>query len=74
LQDELDKLRIELSNSNNQYKFLENHLFKEEKMKSFLNQQLIEKDERMAALIKNLERETNDQKMATKSKKIVHGI
>jgi hypothetical protein len=43
-------------------------------MKSFLNQQLIEKDERVAALTKNLELEKNDQEMATKSEKIMHGI
>jgi len=37
LQDKLDKLRIELSNNMSQQKFLENQLFKEEKMKAFLN-------------------------------------
>jgi hypothetical protein len=31
LQDELDKLRIELSNSKSQQKFLENQLLKEKK-------------------------------------------
>ena len=34
----LDKLRIELTNSRSQQKFLENQLFKKEKMKAFLNQ------------------------------------
>jgi hypothetical protein len=38
LQEELDKLRIELSNSKNHQKFLENQLLKEEEMKASLNQ------------------------------------
>jgi len=38
LQKELDKLRIELSNSNSYQKFLEDQFLKEEKMKAFLNQ------------------------------------
>jgi len=38
LQKELDKLRIELSNSKSYQKFLEDQFLKEEKMKAFLNQ------------------------------------
>lgn len=74
LQDELDKLRIELRNNMSQQKFLENQLFEEEKMKAFLNQQLREKDERVATLIQNLKWEKNDQKMAMNSKEIINEI
>jgi chromosome segregation ATPase len=47
LQKELDKLRIELSNSKNHQKFLENQLLKEEEMKASLDQQLKERDEQI---------------------------
>jgi chromosome segregation ATPase len=53
LQKELDKLRIELSNSKNHQKFLENQLLKEEEMKASLDQQLKEKDEQIVKLRKN---------------------
>jgi len=53
LQKELDKLRIELSNSKNHQKFLENQLLKEEEMKASLDQQLKEKDEQIIKLRKN---------------------
>jgi len=49
LQKELDKLRIELSNSKNHQKFLENQLLKEEEIKASLDQQLKEKDEQMTS-------------------------
>jgi hypothetical protein len=38
LQNELDRLRIELCNCKSKKKFLENRLLQEEKMKTFLNQ------------------------------------
>jgi chromosome segregation ATPase len=53
LQKELDKLRIELNNSKNHQKFLENQLLKEEEMKASLDQQLKEKDEQIVKLRKN---------------------
>jgi hypothetical protein len=53
LQEELDKLRIELINSKNHQKFLENQLLKEEEMKASLDQQLKEKDEQIVKLRKN---------------------
>jgi len=53
LQEELDKLRIELSNSKNHQKFLENQLLKEEEMKASIDQQLKEKDEQIVKLRKN---------------------
>jgi hypothetical protein len=49
LQKELDKLRIELNNSKNHQKFLENQLLKEEEIKASLDQQLKEKDEQMTS-------------------------
>jgi hypothetical protein len=53
LQEELEKLRIELSNSINHQKFLENQLLKEEEMKTSLDQQLKEKDEQIVKLRRN---------------------
>ena len=50
LQEELDKLRIELSNSKNHQKFLE---LKEEEINASLDQQLKEKDEQIVKLRKN---------------------
>jgi len=53
LREELDKLRIELGNSKNHQKFLENQLLKEEEMKASLDQQLKERDEQIVKLKKN---------------------
>jgi predicted nucleic acid-binding Zn-ribbon protein len=53
LQEELDKLRIELSNSKNHQKFLENQLLTEEEINASLDQQLKEKDEQIVKLRKN---------------------
>jgi hypothetical protein len=50
LQEELDKLRIELGKSKNHQKFLENQLLKEDEMKASLDQQLKEKDEQIVKL------------------------
>jgi len=60
LQEELDKLRIELSKSKNHQKFLENQLLKEDEMKASLDQQLKEKDEQIVKLRKN-QHEANKQ-------------
>jgi hypothetical protein len=60
LQEELDKLRIELGKSKNHQKFLENQLLKEDEMKAFLDQQLKEKDEQIVKLRKN-QHEANKQ-------------
>ena len=55
LQNRLENLRIKLSYSKSQEKFLENYLLEEEKMKVFLNQQLRENDKQIASLIQDLE-------------------
>jgi len=60
LQEELDKLRIELSKSMIHQKFLENQLLKEDEMKASLDQQLKEKDEQIVKLRKN-QHEANKQ-------------
>ena len=60
LQEELDKLRIELCNSKNHQKFLENQLLKEKEMKASLDQQLREKDEQIVKLWRN-QHKTNEQ-------------
>ena len=51
LQEELDKLRIELSNSKSNQKFLEKQLLEEEQMRVSLNRQLQEKEEQINRLI-----------------------
>ena len=67
LQEELDKLRIELSNSKNHQKFLENQLLKEEEMKASLDQQFKERDEQIVKLKKN-QHEANEQLKEGKAK------
>jgi hypothetical protein len=61
LQNEFDRLRIELGNCKSQQNFLEKQLLQEEKMKTFMNQQLREKDEHIAELIQDLLQEKNFQ-------------
>jgi len=46
----------------------------EEKMKTFLNQQLREKDERIAELIQDLVQEKTLQEINEQSKEIIRGI
>ena len=60
LQEELDKLRIELGKSKNHQKFLENQLLKEDEMKASLDLQLKEKDKQIVKLRKN-QHESNKQ-------------
>jgi len=67
LQEELDKLRIELSKSKNHKKFMENQLLKEEEMKASLDQQLKEKDEQIVKLRKD-QQEANEQLKEGKAK------
>lgn len=69
LQNKFDRLRIELGNCKSQQNFLEKQLLQEEKMKTFMNQQLREKDEHIAELIQDLLQEKNFQ-----SKEIMCGI
>jgi hypothetical protein len=61
LQNEFDRLRIELGNCKSQQNFLEKQLLQEEKMKTFMNQQLREKDEHIVELIQDLLQEKNFQ-------------
>jgi len=67
LREESDKLRIELGNSKNHQRFLEDQLLKEEEMKASLDQQLKERDEQMVKLKKS-QHEANQQLNEGKAK------
>jgi hypothetical protein len=67
LREELDKLRIELGNSKNHQRFLEDQLLKEEEMKASLDQQLKERDEQIVKLKKS-QHEANQQLNEGKAK------
>jgi len=67
LREELDKLRIELGNSKNHQRFLEDQLLKEEEMKASLDLQLKERDEQIVKLKKS-QHEANQQLNEGKAK------